>query len=150
MLALYATIWTSLGLFVAGEFGKRSARWPWLISAFGAVLLAMHIGLAMSLVHNWSHASTVAATAAQTEAIYGLKWGGGVFVNYLFLGVWIAELVAWRRTPAKYSGRSGAITWTVRAFFFVVIANGAIVFAAGWRRALGTLLVLALVAAWRR
>ena len=153
MFALYATIWISLVLFVASEAGRsrwaKSPGWPWLISAVGAVFLATHIALAMSLVHNWSHASTVAATAAQTEATYGLSWGGGVFVNYLFLAVWIAELTAWRSAPAKYAARSRSITWTVRAFFFIVIANGAIVFATGWRKALGTVLVLVLVASWR-
>ena len=156
MFALYATIWISLGFFVVGEGGRsrpasarRSPGWPWLISAAGAVFLAIHIALAMSLVHNWSRASVTAVTAAQTEAIYGLNWGGGVFVNYVFLAVWIAELTAWRLAPAKYAMRARGITWTIRAFFFVVIANGAIVFAAGWRKALGTVLVLALVASWR-
>ena len=42
-------------------------------------------------------------TARQTAAVYGVAWGGGVYVNYLFVGVWLAELLWWRVDPAALS-----------------------------------------------
>ena len=157
MFALYATIWLSLCLFVAGEFGKRGIHngltprsWAWSAFSLGAVLMIVHILLSMSLVHHWSHASSVATTAAQTNAVFGLNWGGGVFVNYLFVAVWIAEIVLWRFAPAQYASRAPAWTRILRIFYFIVIANAAIVFAGGWRRALGVALVALLMFSWRR
>jgi len=154
-VALYVTIWLSLALFIAGEFGKRAGRsgvlpWAWRWSAAGAFLMVTHILISMSVAHAWSHASALAATAMQTNAVYGLNWGGGVYVNYLFITVWVAELAVWRLAPARYAARLSWLKWTLRAFYFVVIANAAIVFAGGWRRVLGVGLVAALLASWRR
>lgn len=150
--ALYVTIWTSLALFVAGEFGKGAVLpgWAWRSSAVGALLMLAHILISMSSVHGWSHASAIAATAIQTGAVYGLNWGGGMYVNYLFITVWLAELAVWRLAPARYAARSPGIKWTLRAFYFIVIANAAVVFAGGWRRVLGAGLIAALLVAWRR
>ena len=63
----------------------------------------LHILIAMSHHHRWSHEAAVLETARQTAAVYGLAWGGGVYVNYLFVGVWLAELVWWRIDPAALS-----------------------------------------------
>jgi hypothetical protein len=150
--ALYVTIWISLVLFVAGEFGKGAALpgWAWRSSAIGALLMLAHIIISMSSVHAWSHASAITATAAQTDTVYGLNWGGGVNVNYLFITVWVAELAVWRLAPVRYAARSSGIKWTLRAFYFIVIANAAVVFAGGWRRVLGVGLIAALLVCWRR
>ena len=96
-------------LFAAGETGKRRDA-PlgvvgWLA---GVLLLAVHIAMAMAIVHGWSHASAVAATARATNAVFGVDWGGGVYANYLFLIVWAAETAWWRASPASYAGRSAA------------------------------------------
>jgi hypothetical protein len=33
----------------------------------------------------------VLETARQTDAVYGVSWGGGVYVNYLFVAAWLTE-----------------------------------------------------------
>ena len=125
------------------------APWAWPASAIGAAIALLHVLIAMGARHGWSHESAIAATARQTRAIYGLDWGGGVFVNYAFVALWCLELWRWRRAPERYVLLPDAVTWLVRAFFFVVIVNAAIVFAGGARWIAGVIIVFSLVAAWR-
>src|SRR5262249_50493191 len=128
--ALYATIWAALALFVAGEAGKRLRReapWAWPASVAGALLCAVHIVIAMGFRHHWSNASAIEETARQTASVYGVAWGGGVYVNYLFVVVWMAYLWRWRTRP-EFTPSPLAL-WGLRAFFFVIIVNAAVVFA---------------------
>jgi hypothetical protein len=89
------------------------------------------------------------ATARQTEAVVGVNWGGGVYVNYAFVLAWACETVYWRWDSAGYAARPRALVWGLRAFYFVIILNAAVVFAAAPRRAAGALLALWLLAIWR-
>lgn len=153
---MYWTIWTALLLFVAGEAGRRRGfgrgsppAWAWAAFAAGAVLAAVHVMLAMATAHAWSHNSAVAATAAQTNAVYGLNWGGGVFANYAFVAVWALDAWRWRARVARAGAGPDALTWVIRFFFFVMILNGAVIFVAGPRSILGAALVAALVWIWR-
>jgi len=151
-VALYATIWFSVLLFVLGEGGKREGRpcrWAWHLWAFGAVLCAVHMLLAMGIRHGWSHQSAIESTAAQTQAVYGLNWGGGVYVNYAFLAVWIAELIWWRASPAAFFSRPSFATWSLRTFYLIVLFNAAVVFASGFRALAGLLLIASLLWIWR-
>jgi hypothetical protein len=148
---MYLTIWIALALFAAGEVGRarlgftRGARsWAWWCWIAGILFCAVHFALALEVRYGWSHAEAVRATAAQTAAVYGLDWGGGFWLNYAFLTAWIADAVGWRRG----ADWPAAVVWTLRAFYFVVILNAAVIFAAGWRPMLGLLIVGALVIAW--
>ena len=113
---MLATIWLALAGFVVGEAGKTrhfrtgvSPRWAWPVWCAGLVACAIHIAIAMAHVHGWSHASAVMETARQTEAVYGVSWGGGVFVNYLFVAVWLGELVWWRVASAALFRPAGLV-----------------------------------------
>lgn len=100
----------------------------------------------MKTAHAWSHEAAIAATARQTRTVYGVNWGGGVFVNYAFVAVWLLEAWRWRWRP---SGEARVITWMTRVFFLVMILNGAVIFASGSRRIAGALLVAWLLWIWR-
>ena len=92
-LLLFA-IWASLFCFALAEAGKRKVRrWVGPVSGFGVVLLLAHFALAFHLRYGWSQAAAVRETARQTAETFGLDWGGGVFVNYLFAIVWTID--AW-------------------------------------------------------
>ena len=146
---LYITVWISLSLFVLAEIARdRTTRvWPRAVSTAGLALLVVHILIAMGFRHEWSHASALAATAAQTDEVYGLGWGGGVYVNYAFVVLWgLGVLGCWGAAGA--GGGRNAAEWALRWAFLIVIANAAVVFAGGWRRLLGVAIVAALVAAW--
>lgn len=141
---MYWTIWTSLLLFAGGALGRRQrAAWARSLWLAGVVLLAIHIAIAMATAHGWSHAAAAAATARATNATFGVDWGGGVYLNYLFLAVWAAD-TAWWHAP-----RPPALTWTLRIFYFVMLINAAVIFAAGYRRLLGLAVVATLLWSWR-
>ena len=170
--ALYTTIWLALGLFVVAEMGKQrfsrrlsrrctgaKARgaeavravpdWAWPVWLSGAGLCTLHIALAFAGRHGWSHEMAVRETAQQTAAVYGISWGGGVYVNYFFVAAWLTEAWWWRANPSHYFNRRRAITWALRAFYFVIIVNAAIVFASVPGRTVGIVLVGVLLWAWR-
>ncbi len=156
MLALYLTIWLALALFVAGETGRSLARpgspapsWAWWSFTLGLALALIHTALAFDLVHNWVHDDAVSATAQQTQRMFGMRVGWGVYVNYVFFAVWLADAWWWRVSPGLHL-RPAVITWTLRAFYMLIIFNGAVVFAAGARRVLGLLLLGGLAASWGR
>ena len=155
-VTLYGTIWLAVVLFVIGEAAKRPvarrvppARWAWAVSAAGALLCGAHMLLALAVRHDWQHSAAVIATAHQTESIYGIAWGGGVYANYAFLATWFVELFWWRFSPARYFARSVVITWLLRGFYFVILVNALVVFAAPARRPAGSVLMGVLLWAWR-
>ncbi len=155
-VALYSTIWVALALFVAAEAGKqRFSRlgavpgWAWPVWVAGAGLCTLHIVIGFAGRHGWSHEIAVRETARQTAAVYGVNWGGGVYVNYVFVGAWLTEAWWWRAYPSHYFSRRRAISWALRAFYVLIIVNAAIVFASVPGRTIGLVLVGVLLWAWR-
>ena len=145
------TIWTALVLYVAGEFGRvrrPPAAWARPVWLLGAFVYLGHVAAAFGIHHDWSHAVAYAYTAAQTEAYFGLDWGGGLWVNYAFTAIWVAEGLWWRLAPAHYARRQPALTTAVRGVFLFMIANGAVVFVSGPRRGLGIAVLAALGWIW--
>ena len=150
-VALYSTIWIALTLFVIAQHGLRragTARWVLPINIAGLVLCVTHIVIAMASVHGWSHASAIEVTARSTAAVYGLRWGGGVFVNYLFVAVWAVD--AWRAYLRGDRAEFWGLRFALRLFYAIVIVNAAVVFARWPMRIVGVCLVIALVTAWNR
>lgn len=154
MAPLYGTIWAAMLLFAAGESGRSFTargsappRWAWWLFAGGLVLAIAHTLIAFAVVHHWSHADAVIATARQTGEIYGVAFGAGVYVNYVFLGVWLAD-AWWWRAAAPGRARPIAVVRALRAFYVIIIFNATVVAAAGYRRALGLLLVSWLARVW--
>lgn len=141
-------------LFIAGESGRAFTRrgdnpppWAWWAFASGLLLALIHTGLAFATVHDWSHADAVRLTAAQTQALYGVPAGWGIYGNYLFFAVWLGDAWWWKTAPAGYE-RPRAVTWTLRAFYMLFIFNAVVVFVEGARRLAGLALVSWLARAW--
>ena len=125
----------------------RSARALWTI---GALSLAVHALAAFHYRYAWSHTQAIQATAAETAAVTGLDSGAGLYVNYAFLSLWIADAAWWWLAPASYAARRRALSLTVSAIFLFMVLNGAVVFAQGAMRWLGTACVLTVCAAFVR
>ncbi len=139
---LFATIWVALVLFAVAEAGKarfatagRPARWARPAWITGALLAIGHATIALAIRYRWDHEAAVRATAEQSAALYGFGWRGSIYVNYVFLALWLLAAWSWRHQA-----------W--RAFVLVMIVNGAVVFARPAARPFGALLVTALVWAW--
>jgi hypothetical protein len=148
------TIWLSLLAWVAGEWSrcasretKPAGRSAWTVGVLAAL---GHAAAAFHFRHAWSQWAALSETARQTAALTGLDWGGGLYVNYLFLAVWTADAGWWWLDPGTFVRRPESLDRAVRAFFLFMFVNGTVVFAKGPIRAVGTAAALAVLAAWYR
>jgi len=180
MLGHEMTIWTiRLALvcyvvFVAGSIATvscRCATWSaisrWIWTA-GCGLFVLHVLAAFAFYHHWSHAAAWETTAAETDAMLGVRFGDGIYFSYVFLVLWVADVammwwMATRKQPAKLMAIEGPASdggndaarapftamWLrglVHAYLFFIAFNGAIVFESGPSR-WGGIVACALLAA---
>jgi hypothetical protein len=139
---LFATVWVALVLLVVAEAGKgplatsgRPTWWARPAWITGGVLAIVHAFTALVVRYNGDHEAAVQATAAQAASIYGLGWRGSIYVNYLFLVLWLVAAWSWQH-------------WAWRALVATMVINGAIVFARPVARPFGVMLAVALCWAW--
>lgn len=99
---------------------KPAVRRTWAIAC---ALLWVHIAIAFHLGHGWSHR----AAWDHTRAVGG--YGEGVFVNYTFALVWLADAVWALAAPNSYRTRSRWLHGAIHGFLAFVVFNAAVVFA---------------------
>jgi hypothetical protein len=153
---LRGTAWLSLLSWAASEWTRTRGRpsagggRARLLFTVGGFWLAVHSVLAFHIRHHWSHEHALADTARRTEAVTGLATGAGLFVNYLMILLWLAEIAWWWLWPDRRRARARALDLSLRGFFLFMFVNGSVVFASGVGRWVGAAAVLAVVAAWYR
>jgi hypothetical protein len=139
--AVRATIiLATLGWATGEALMRRSSRvdlWARAVWTAGIALALIHVGLAFHFVYGWNHEAAVAATARQAAERVGWGWRGGIYVNYLFLVSWLADVCWWWAAPASHASRSLRIETARFAAFTFMFVNGAIVFASGVGRLAG-------------
>jgi hypothetical protein len=129
----------------AGRSSAARAAWT-----AGAALMTVHSIAAFMVIYGGSHAVAVAATARQTAALTGVESGAGIYVNYVFLVLWIADASWWWISPGSYATRPRVIATGIQAIFLFMFLNGGVLFADGWMRVLGAAVVTAVLVAWAR
>ena len=87
------------------------------------------------MAYEWTSRAALIDTARRTAAVTGVAWGGGIFVNYLFLAVWLADGLWWWAAPVAYHRRPVVLERARLALFVFMFLNGAIVFAGNAARA---------------
>jgi hypothetical protein len=142
-IVVFGTIAAATSAWALAEW--RRSRMLWTI---GAVLATIHSAAAFKVFHGWSHDAALVATARQTLAVTGIDWGGGLYFNYAFVGVWLADALWWWIAPRSHESRPPVIGAVVRGFLFFMFLNGAVIFADGWMRVLGILSVGLVSIAW--
>ena len=152
-----ATVWLAVGaygvgagtmLLARGRAGWwRRARWLWTI---GCGCFLAHVTAAFWFYHHWSHAAAYLETARQTEVMVGIRWGGGLYLNYLFASLWTTEVVWWWVAPARMVGRSAWMVGAIHGFYLFMIFNGTIVFGHGLVQGWGALVFAGLAVAWSK
>jgi hypothetical protein len=151
MLGSLLTDWTiraALALFVAyfaGWLAVRSSRWPeiarWIWTAACGLFVA-HVACAFHFTHGWSHWAAWEDTARQTKDLMGVEFGQGIYFSYLFLVLWIADVIWMWLAPLQRG-----TPWTralVHCFLCFIAFNGAIVFEDGPTRYAGIVACLLL------
>ena len=106
-------------------------------STAGLALALAHVFLAFHFVYAWDHEAAVTATARQTAAVVGWGWRGGIFVNYVFLAVWLADVCWWWADPGSHLSRSPRLELARLSLFTFMFVNAAIVFAPAPARVVG-------------
>ena len=106
-------------------------------STAGLALALVHVFLAFHLVYAWDHEAAVAATAQQTAAVVGWGWRGGIFVNHVFLALWLGDVSWWWADPGSHLSRSPRIELARLSLFTFMFVNAAIVFAPAPGRLVG-------------
>jgi len=115
----------------------RSDRWARASWTIGIALALIHVVLAFHLVYGWNHEAAVAATARQAADRFGWGWRGGIYVNYVFLALWLADVGWWWLAPVSRASRPRPIETARLALFTFMFLNGAVVFASGAGRLVG-------------
>jgi hypothetical protein len=138
----FATLWTvriamaafaaSLAIrFTAGPIPlvRRLRLWAARLAwSVGCALQVVHVACALGFYHGWSHAEAHAHTARRTAEMTGWNWGGGLYLNYLFTVLWIADAAWWRVDRESYEKRGGVLDAAVLGFMAFMAVNGVIVF----------------------
>lgn len=95
--------------------------------SLGCAALLLHIAVAFHLGHAWSHR----AAFEHTERVGG--FGAGVYVNYFFALLWIADSIWMWVSFKRYRSRPGWMNWLVVGFMGFVIFNATVVFGSLFR-----------------
>ena len=123
----------SFACYVAGiaarSRGGTSSLFFRLFWFAGAILLAVHSGLAFAYVHGGDHAAAFEHTARRTAEFTGWNSGVGLYANEVMLVLWLADAFWALAAPASYLERPAAIDIGLQAFFafmffFATIAFG--------------------------
>ncbi|HYO62576.1 MAG TPA: hypothetical protein VER08_02855 [Pyrinomonadaceae bacterium] len=150
------TIWVAVAGYFAGAAAFALARgragWDsfarasWTAACAG---LLAHVACAFHFHHGWSHAAAYRDTARQTAEVFGLDWGGGLYVNYALLVAWVADVGWWwGRGLRAYRRRPWPLAAAWHAFLLFIFFNATVVFEGGFVRWAGAALCLSLCAAW--
>jgi hypothetical protein len=152
------TLWTvraavllyvlALALRITAPGRPRFLALARLVWTAGFFALLLHVACAFHFFHGWSHADAYTTTAVQTAEVTGLRWGGGLYVNYLFMLTWAADVAWWWARPEQYSRRSPFFECAVQGFLGFIVFNALVVFKEGFLRWAGVGACLVLVAVW--
>lgn len=118
-------VWRSV---LNGRLTELAARIGRLLYTWACGLALLHIAVAFHVGHGWSHESAY----RHTEEVGG--FGPGLYVNYAFAAIWLADGVwAWISLD-DYLNRSRWLSWWVFLFMAFIIFNAAVVFGHGTAR----------------
>lgn len=154
-LLVRGTAWLSFAFYIATLYGwlrwqstaikHQRLRWLW---SLGCTVFMIHVACAFHLVHHWSHQAAWEATRLQGG------YGDGVYLNYLVMIIWLADVVWWWLALHSYLHRARWIHACIQGFLGFMWFNAAVVFAHDELAALGivgfTLLAIAMLQRYRQ
>lgn len=142
-LACYAVV---VGFLLAGFLNRRwrnLLRFMWTI---GCLAIIAHVLAAFHYTHHWSHADAIESTARKTQQQLGWAFGEGVYFNYMFLLVWMADVLFWWLRPERYESRPAWLDFGIHGYLFFIAFNGAVIFESGVTR-IGGIVAIVIFAA---
>ncbi len=156
LLIIRVTIWAAVAGYAVAVLrllrapgGEGLARAAWTA---GCAAFLLHTVAAFHLAYGWSHATGLEETGRQTlELLTGVEWSGGLYFNYAFGALWLADCLWWWRGAAeRYRKRGRVAGGILHAFMFAMIFNGTVVFAEGVSRWIGVVVSVLIAGAFLR
>ena len=153
-----STVWISIAFYTIGSaifaFGRRRPKLDyWSRFAFTTAVAALiaHYISAFHFYHHWSHEAAYIETARQTAEVFKVNWGGGIFINYSLLMLWIADVgLWWMAGERSYRRRPLWILLTWHGFLVFILFNATVVFKDGITRWVGLLVCAIVSLSWLR
>ena len=108
----------------------------------GCVAMLAHVVAAFHYTHRWSQMDAIESTAKKTEHLIGIAFGEGLYFNYLFLLVWIADVLFWWQRPERYETRPVWLKYGIHGYLFFIAFNGAVIFESGVTRVGGSVAIV--------
>lgn len=103
-----------------------------LVWTAGAALLAIHVVVAIALVHGGRHSAAIDATAERTRELFGVEAGYGVWFNYACVAIWISDATMLWLGGEKSLGERDPWFWFVQIYLAFMVFFGAVVFGSVW------------------
>jgi hypothetical protein len=133
------TVRVAMALYVVSLASRRRfPTWSRVAWTVGCVAYLLHVACAFEYYHHWSNAEAYEATARQSADVVGLDWGGGLYINYAFTFLWLADVGWWWIDMEGYLARPRLIEWVVQGFLGFIAFNATVVFATGFSRWFGS------------
>jgi hypothetical protein len=112
-------------LMIATPTKVGFVRFFWTLAL---VTLLIHIAIAFWLAHGWSHDAAV----EHVREVGG--FGGGILASYLFVLIWLADVVWWWIKPTGRANRPRWVSWSVHCYLAFIVLNATVIFGAPERR----------------
>lgn len=108
---------------IDNQRSQHRARCWWTI---GCAIFLLHVVMAFHFEHHWNHTAALDATAKRTAEMTGWNSGIGLYVNELFLLLWLTDTVIWWRY-LDWS-RNRLVYWIVQFIFAFLMFQATFVF----------------------
>ena len=96
------------------------------------LLCVLHVVCAFQFRHHWVHSAALQHTAEMTERVVGINWGGGLYINYVFLICWGVSSVRSLRILGHPSLRRPVFETYMHGFAAFMMFNATAVFGPWW------------------
>ena len=150
------TIWIAILAYGSGSaiFALSANRTKWhslarSVWTVACLALLAHIASAFHFFHQWSHDAAYRETERQTNEVFGLNSGIGIYFNYALLILWIMDVCWWwGKGLEAYRRRPWVLVAAWHTFLIFMFFNATVVFGSGFVRWLGLCVCLALLVVW--
>jgi hypothetical protein len=126
-LALVCLAWRLASELRPARFGRDWHRLR-AIWSLGCVAFVAHVCSAFHWKHDWSHADAIRVTAERTYEMMGFRFGEGLYFSYLFLLLWIIDVLWMWLAESAYRARSPWLTRMLLSYLAFIAFNGAVIF----------------------
>jgi hypothetical protein len=124
-LAIFGSAWLAVTSWAVFRWVPAWSRPLWTL---GAAANLMHVLLALHFVYAWDQEQAYAAVARQTYEQTGFDSGIGLYINYAFTLLWLADALSWWLVPRRYARRSRSLDAALQFVFLFMFFNATVAF----------------------